>query len=170
MAFTPEDGTGLANANALIDVAFADAYFAERGVAAWTGDDTAKQQAIVRATDYVETRWGQRGRFKGAVQFPDTPQALSFPRLYIGSDGAVPVAVQKAVAEYSLRALTATLAPDPVAATGAQVEVVRKKLGPLETETRYSNGGNTSAVIFKPYPAADLLLKPYILGVGLVRA
>lgn len=170
MAFTPEDGTGLADANSLAAVAFADAYFAERGVAAWTGTDTVKEQALVRATDYVESRWGKRGRFKGEPQFPDVPQALSFPRTGIGSDGVVPQDVQKAVAEYALRALSGTLAPDPVVTVGPAVESVRQKVGPIETETRYGNAGSVSSVEFKPYPAADLLLRPYLRGAGMVRA
>ena len=168
MAFVAENGTGLASANSLATVEFADDYFEERGIAAWTGDDTAKEQALVRATDYVETRW--RARFKGSRQFPDTPQALSFPRLYIGQDGKVPDGIKKAVSEYALRALTAVLLPDPVVTVGAAVEAVRKKVGPIETETRYSNGGSPGAVVLKPYPAADMLVKPYLLGTGLVRA
>ena len=171
MAFTPEDGTGLAAANSLATLDYADAYFEERGVTAWTGTDTVKEQALVRATDYMESRWGKRGRFRGQVQFPDTPQALSFPRLYIGHDGAVPDDIKRAVCEYALRTLDGTaLAPDPTTTVGAQVELVRKKVGPLETETRYANGGNPSAVVLKPYPAADMLVKPYLLGSGLVRA
>lgn len=165
MAFTPEDGTGLADANALADVAFADGYFTERGIAAWTGSDTLKEQALVRATDYIETRWGNRGKFKGCVQFPDTPQALSFPRTGIGSDGAVPIGVRKAAAEYALRALTVTLAPDPVTQPNGQtVAMTRRKLGPLETEVRYHEAG--SVAVLKPYPAADMLLRPYLLLTG----
>ena len=115
MAFTVEDGTGLANANAYISVAYADAYHEERGNDAWTGTDTVKQQAIVQATDYVETRWGQK--FRGTPEFLDTPQALAFPRVciydrYGGAITGVPEVLRHAVAELSLRALTQALMPD----------------------------------------------------------
>lgn len=168
MAFLAEDGTGLAAANALCAVAFADEYFTDRGVTSWTGASSAKEAALIRATDYVETRWGKR--FKGRVQFPDTPQALSFPRLGIDSDGAVPVAIQKAVAEYALRALSGTaLAPDPVYDTsGRQSVMTRKKVGPIETEQQYTAGA--SAVLFRPYPMADALVRPLLAYDGLVRA
>ena len=119
MAFVAEDGTGLEDANSLCDVAFADAYFADRVVTAWTGADAVKQGALIRATDYVEGRWALK--FKGSEQFPEV-QGLSFPRLEIGWDDAVPVGIKRAVAEYALRALANPLAPDPVVdATGAAV-------------------------------------------------
>lgn len=170
MAFVAEDGTGKADANSLCDVAFADAYFLDRAVVAWAAaTNDGKQAALVKATDYIETRWVNR--FRGCVQFPDTPQALSFPRTGIGSDDAVPDRVKKACAEYALRALAGKdLAPDPtVDATGRAVQSTRRKVGPIETETVYSQG--TSVQQFKPYPAADTLLRPYLLpGGGLTRA
>lgn len=169
--FVAEDGTGLANANSLATLEEADSYIAVRRMSGWfTYSHGQRKSALIQATDYIELRWGKRGRFKGAVQFPDTPQALSFPRLYIGHDGEVPQDIRHACAEYALRALAGALAPDPTVTVGAAVESVRKKVGPIETETRYSNGGNPGAVVLKPYPAADMLVRPYLLGSGLVRA
>ena len=57
MAFVVEDGTGLENANSFCSVAFADSYFSDRGIAAWTGSNTVKEQALVRATDYISNRF-----------------------------------------------------------------------------------------------------------------
>lgn len=153
MAFTVEDGTGLEDANALIDVAFADAYFTDRGVAAWTGDaDTVKKPAIVRATDYLNNRF----KFKGC-KFREE-QALEFPR---NDTADMPVKMKQAVAEYALRALTTVLAPDPtVDATGGKVLMKREKVGPVEEETQYSD--STSVSLLKPYPAADMLLRGLI--------
>ena len=54
MAFVTEDGTGLAEANSYVSVAEADAYHADRGNAAWIGEDSAKQSALIKATDYLE--------------------------------------------------------------------------------------------------------------------
>lgn len=152
MAFTLEDGTGLEDSNALIDVAFADAYFADRGIAAWTGDaDAVKKPAIVRATDYLNTRF----KFKGCKYKEE--QALEFPRVYDG-DPQMPVKMKQAVAEYALRALTTVLAPDPTTdATGGKVLMKREKVGPVEEETQYSD--STSVSLLKPYPAADMLLR-----------
>ena len=51
----PEDGTGLANANAYVSVEFADEYFSARGNQAWAGLGSAdKEAAILKATDYLE--------------------------------------------------------------------------------------------------------------------
>jgi hypothetical protein len=173
MTFVVEDGTGKINANAYIDDTWADTYFSERGIAAWTGIQSVKQQAIVRATDYIEQRF--RGRFRGDREFPDTPQALSWPRtnaLY--GEGqtiiAVPVELQKACAEYSLRALSATLAPDPVVdATGRIVISQTSTVGPLTKSTTFAP--TSVPLVFTPYPAADMLLRPLLRSSNaLVRA
>lgn len=177
MAFVAEDGTGLANANSLCDLAFADAYFADRQVTAWltttTGtarSDTSRQGALIKATDYVEGRWANK--FYGEIQFPET-QELSFPRLYIEEDGTVPVLVKKAVCEYALRSFSGELAPDPVTdASGLLVAGVKEKVGPIETEMRYQTGVYLANGAFRPYPAADMLIRPYLRrsGGGVLRA
>lgn len=166
MAFTAEDGTGLADANALTTVEFADSYFADRANAAWAALATpAKQANIIKATDYVQARWS--AKFKGTPQFPDV-QALAFPRLCIGNDGAVPVGIQRAVAEYALRASAAPLAPDPVVdASGRLATGTRKKVGPIETETSFATEGSLSQPqLIRAYPAADMLVRPFLRPTG----
>lgn len=162
MAFTVEDGTGLEDSNALISVAFADSYFTDRGGnTVWTASSTPqKQAAIVQATDYVCGRF----TFKGD-KYSDE-QALEFPRLYCDSDDAqMPIGMQKAVAEYAVRARTAPLAADPtVDATGGTVIAKKEKVGPLEESTEYSQ---TAALrVFTPYPAADMLLRGLLSSSG----
>ncbi len=163
MAFTVEDGTVVSGANAYITVAAANAYHTERGNAAWTGSDTVKEQAIVRATDYLEGRFGARfiGRIFSADQF------LSWPRDDISTitTTEIPLGIQQATAEYALRALTTSLAPDPEVDASGYVRVVEERqIGPLRT--RYavrSTDGNFMPATFRPYPLADMLLR------GLVR-
>jgi hypothetical protein len=161
MSFTVEDGTGLPDSNAYVGTAFADSYFSDRGVAAWTGDDTTKQQAIIRATDYIETVWSSR--FRG--QPLTTTQALAFPRdLFNG----LPVQLQKATAEYALRALTATLLPDPTSDdSGLKVVSEVKKVGPIETDKTYAADQNVKPI--KAYPAADMLLRQLCAPAGAIR-
>ena len=148
--FQVEDGSGLPDANSFASVAFADAYFADRGVTTWAGPNADKQTALVRGTDYINSFFEKR--FKG-VQLTDT-QALCFPR---DVAGALPTALLKATSEYALRALTGTqLAPDlQTSASGQLVLEERKKLGPLEKETKYSE---RTAATMRAYPAADALL------------
>lgn len=159
MAFLVEDGTGLAGATSGASVAEADAYFTDRAVTAWTGVTAVKQAALIRATDYVELRFA--AYFKNTVQFPLTPQALSFPRLDgNGVTTGIPVAYKRAVCEYALRALTAVLAPDPITSTsGLSVVSETHKVGPIEDSFEYAKmGAGSVSALFKPYPAADKLL------------
>lgn len=160
--FIAEDGTGLANANSYVALAYADQYFLDRAVTTWTGADAAKQSALVRATDYVETRFGDK--FNGC-KF-STTQALHFPTFSGTTDpgtgdkvpDAMPVKLLKAICEYAVRALTSELAPDPTTdATGQRVVSKTEKVGPLEETTGYQVGG--TIYTFIPYPAADILLK-----------
>lgn len=160
MSFVVETGTGVANANAYIAVATADAYFADRGITTWVGDTTVKQGAIVRATDYIDMRFSSL--FIGLKL--TTAQALAWPRVDSTNPDfpvGVPVQVQRACAEYALRALSGTLAPDPETdSTGRAVIMKSNKIGPITETVQYVP--QTGYTPFKPYPAADVLLRPLI--------
>jgi len=160
MAFTVEDGTGVADANAYITVAFADDHHSDRGNAVWTGLDSVKQVAIVKATDYVDKRFGPK--FRGFKE--SKSQGLEWPRLsafdnddylFNGLDD-VPRQLKKAVAEYALIALQIDLLPLPARpfavldpATGTvsggttgQVLKKRERVDVIEEETEYSDMSN----------------------------
>lgn len=109
MAFVPEDGNGLSNANSLVSVAYADAYFADRGITDWAGTDALKQNWLILATDYIEIRFGKLFQYK---VFSPT-QALSFPRVDCSGVKLFPEDIKKACCEYALRAKNGPLAPDP---------------------------------------------------------
>lgn len=143
--------------NVYILQAFVDTYHADRNNTRWT-DFTVpeKEAAIIRATDYIDKRFGRR--FRGDRQTKS--QALEWPRLSAFDDDgfllngidAIPRQLQKASAEYALRAaICGVLAPDPIGPvpkqsmeTGAgdrsidvitgQVTRKRDKVGPLEEE------------------------------------
>lgn len=163
MSFVVEDGSGKVDANVYCDVAFADAYFLERNILTWTGNNTIKQAVLIQATDYIELRFSHL--FKGEKK--SSKQALSFPR--ISTDFAeMPICLLRACCEYALRAIPSILLPDPkIDPTGKGLERVRKRVGPIETETRYQyQGAGTIATIIHPYPAADGLLKNLIYPSG----
>lgn len=173
MTFTVEDGTGLAAANSLADVAGFDAYLLDRGIAlSGSPSSTDKEQLLVKATDYFEQRFA--ALLNGRVQFPGTPQRLSLPRLdfYDSQLGqtvtGIPEPIKEVIYEYAQRAHVASLQPDPVIdATGQRV--VRKRLGDLEIE--YSEQGAVWEV--RSYPAADTKVERYLVGGGhggMVRA
>lgn len=164
MSLVVENGTGLANAESYISVADANTRHTAFGNTAWTGTDAVKEAAIRRATAYMlqafRTRWtGER---------LTQAQALDWPRYDVCIDGfpvatdEVPADIANACADLALKALSDTLAPD------LERAVVRKKIGPLETEyDAYSPQA-------KRYRAIDLMLAPYLRGASamatLVRA
>ena len=172
MAFIVEDGTGIAEANSYTDEAFADDYFSDRNEPSWAAAvSSEKQSALIKATDYIELRF--RDRWKGVLALEAT--TLSFPRKYLydrkgklidfASDG-IPTDIQKATAEYALRALSANLLPDPdVSDSGQAVKRTLDKVGPIETEIEYEGGASRPDLI-RPYPAADKLLTYWITGTG----
>lgn len=163
MAFLVEDGTGVEFANATTTVEFCDAYHSDRGNATWTGTTAAKQNAIVRATDFMERRWGPF--LKGQREFWDI-DGLSFPRTFLyDRDGRlvedVPIKWQQACAEYALRELVGTtLLPDVSTDT---VTSETKKVGPIEIATSFSTGGTEE---IPEYPQADFLVTDYVWPQG----
>lgn len=155
MTLVVEDGTGLSNANAFVSVADADARHTLLGNTAWTGTDAAKEAAIARATVYMEQAYRQR--WVGVRV--SSEQALSWPRYVEGLvDGwpidsdEVPSDIADACADLALRALSDDLNADLTRA------VVRKKIGPLETE--YDRASPQS----KRFRAVDMALAPYLKG------
>ena len=169
MAFTVEDGTGLPDANSYAAVEYADEYFAERGVTAWTGEDEAKQGWLIQATDYIEQVFG--ARFIGERMTAE--QALSWHRRYaVTRDGTtiaddiVPLSLVRACCQYALRAISGPLMPDPlVSAEGYNVVTTRKKVGPIEKEFRVM-GSSGSPILIRSYPAADTLMTSLLAYAG----
>lgn len=165
MAFVLEDGTGLSNSNAYVDVPFVTSYWSDRGGApsAWTDlGSTAKQGLIVKACDYIDYRF----RWRGYRQL--STQGMEWPRLNAKRDDGtlvtgIPTEVKEAVAEYAVRAASSDLAPDPVYQDeNALLEAKREKVGPIETEYRFGAAG--SVVTFRKYPIADKRVRELVWG------
>jgi len=183
MAFTEETGAGIAGANAYISTAYADTYHADRGHTAWAGVTTPittaqKEAAIIRATDHIDRTFGVFFRgYKGT-----DAQGLQWPRISATSPSGytllyVPDALQRATAEYAIRALEyGVLTPDPPPRTprmtltegstlpaygeaDGEIALVREKVGPIETESR-THKGTTGKL--PSHPAADMLLWPLL--------
>jgi len=170
MAFTVEDGTGIEGANSYIDVAFADEYHDDRGNVSWSSlTATQKQQVLIKASEYIDKRFGRR--FRGTRQLKR--QGLEWPRLsafdddgfLLSGEDEVPRQIKKATAEYAIRAAAYNvLAPDARRMTpdqsfgGSEMELTSpsapssvksktEKVGPVEQSTEFMttqdlNGGN----------------------------
>lgn len=104
-----------------------------------------------------------------------TPQPMSFPRsnLYDREGllvAGIPAKLKQAVYEYAVRAVssTITLMPDPeYDDTGKAVIGKKEKVGPIETDLKFEEGGSMSNMI-RAYPAADRLLTDYVRAGGRV--
>jgi len=169
MAFVVEDGTGVQAANAFISVAQFKDHHDTRGndYSTLLPSDTVIQEAIVRATDYLNMRFGLL--FVGYVS-EHSNQGLSWPRqdaYYVSGKqiSGVPVEVVQATAEYALRAASGSLAPDiTYDITNAPVTEREERAGPIVERYKFGGGGVASS--FRRYPLADKLLDPVLSGRG----
>jgi len=150
MTFTVEDGTVVENANSYSSVADADSYFSLRGVTTWTGTDEVKQQALVKATSYIDATY----TWKGSVK--DLTQSLGWPRKNVrdieGRDLAdsVPPKLKEALYELAVKSLSADLLEDG----NIDDFVQRKKVDKIEIEYQEDIGR-----VKKTYPFVNRLLK-----------
>lgn len=165
MALIVEDGTGLANAESYISVAAADTRQSNNGMTNWaTLQQSEKEAALRRATTYMEQAFRERWRGMRV----HLGQALSWPRWNVIVDNfpvsasSVPPEVANACADLALKAAAGDLNTD------LSPRVIRKKVGPIETE--YDR--------FSPqrvrYPSIEMTLTPFLKGssanVSTVRA
>lgn len=167
MALVVEDGTGLADAEAYVSRAYVTAYVAAYGLtaAAWTASASGVQEACIRkATQYLDNLYGRSWR--GTKRF--SVGALSWPRVdaydddsFLYASDELPTKLQQACAELAVRAAEGDLLEDPVEA--GTVRSTRVKVGPIEEEISYSNGGNEPTA---SYPLVEQLLRALIAGGG----
>lgn len=156
MTIIVEDGTGLTTAETYVSVTDADAYHTAMGNTGWTGTDAAKEVALRRAAQYIDTRYTYRGTRV------NLNQSLEWPRAFYEMDGRTeswPVPNLKAACcEAALRALSDTLTADV-----STDQVIEETVGPITV--RYAaKSGQTR------YPVVDDLLRKYVLaGAGMLR-
>lgn len=154
MALIIEDGTIVAGAESYVTAAEATTYHTARGNAAWTGTDTVKEAALLKAAAYLDGHYCNR--FKGSKYQP-LEQTMQWPRAGVFIDGhlldayTIPQRLKDAQCELALIALSADLAP-PVAAG-----VKREKVDVLETE--YFAGAPAGTTV---YTVVNNLLADYL--------
>lgn len=156
-------------------VAAADAYHAARANAAWTGDDVAKQAALIRASVYIDGRYRKllasgvwQSLFPG-VKTEGRGQAREWPRTgaedYEGhsiQSDQVPVEVEQATYEAAMRELVepGSLSPDFVAAS----TVKRQKVGPIEEEFSVAAGADGAASVRPVISIIDEMIAPVLVA------
>ena len=176
MAFKVENGSGYPDATSYVSVADADTYFTDRGNTAWSAaDNTAKEQALVKATAFVDASY--RSRYKGRRKTKE--QSLAWPRYgasidgqgswlgvswaadgvisdgFLIGDSEIPQLLKDCVCELAARALIKDLAPDIPASAGA---ISMKKVGPLQIEYK------GPAAPYTLWRYAAMLIAPLLTG------
>ncbi|RPJ39854.1 MAG: hypothetical protein EHM35_01215 [Planctomycetaceae bacterium] len=155
-AFIVQDpDTPTSDANAYIAVAFFTQYCLDRGYA-YTATDAQIKAAIVKATDYIDSRW----RFAGLKYAED--QSTECPRQEVYNTAGYyvsgfPLAFQQACAEYTFIALTQSLMPNPTSdESNRMVKAFAKEIGGAITKhVEYLGGGKYQ---WPQYPLADKMM------------
>lgn len=177
--FIIEDGTGLADATAYVDLAAADQYLENTGRKdAWREFSSKERQAaLIQGADYLDQKF--RRAFKGE-RF-SSPQRLEWPRIRVfdelgnpidppgGDAGSVPEEIGNGSIEYALEAASSPLAPTPTTdASGLLVTSIREKVDVLEESKQFSDKYPVS--ISKAYPRAKLVIRRWLRPVGALTA
>lgn len=160
---------GAADANSYASLVEAAAYHSARGNSTWTGTDALKEAALIRATQWIDGRYGD--------QWPGTrrhlrEQALDWPRVdaydrdgtYVDVD-TIPPEVLNATCEAALRELVTpgSLSPD---VTPGTAKVLTEVKGIKWTPLRAAAGVQDMTITIT---AVDRILSPLIGGYGRVR-
>lgn len=115
-----------------VSVADADNYCEAMGLTSWdAAEDSEKEIALRRATQYLDANFRWAGRLE------DSDQLLGWPRSYAyDSEGRlledIPTSVANACAELAVLALSGDLSPMTIASASGAVK--REKVGQVEVE------------------------------------
>ena len=157
MAFivqTPD--SPLSTATAYIAVQTFKDYHDERGNT-YTATDTEIEQAIVRATDYIDSRWTFAGYRQDSDQSTECPRSGVYDPVTSYLLDGYPDELEEACAEYALSSLTATLYPvSNIDGSGQNVKKYRRRADVVEREVEFFSAGGTS---WLKYPLADGKMK-----------
>lgn len=130
---TVEDGTGLEDANSYVSLEEANEYNALRGNT-WTGTDSEKEAALIRATSYLDGTYGSvwPGYRSSSHQALDWPRTDAYDKDGYLLDG-VPTAVAVATIE---AAVVEAQTPGTLTSPVERVTTM-EKVGPITVQ--YSN-------------------------------
>lgn len=154
-----ETGTGVANANTYIDATYANTYFTLYGNSDWSGDDTAKETALVQAAQSLDLLYGPR--YASATS--SSTQTLLWPRAAfydrngnLRSSTSIPEELKKAQAELALGILTGAVSATPEPKATNNIKESSEKVGELQVSYKYT--GPIQGESYEGYRKIDLLL------------
>jgi hypothetical protein len=141
-------------------VADADSYFSDRGMAAWAAlSTTQKEQALRRATEFLDRYYGDRWLGEKTTQ----PQALDWPRVGVTEDGwlisseEIPRRVQRATFEAAYLDISG-VEIEPDNEESSNLRMLETNIGSMEVTKEW--GGTASDP--QMFTKVNGLLKPFI--------
>ena len=164
--FVVETGSGSSTANSYVTVAQANQYLENSGRKAGAWDkkgNSGKEEALIRAFYYMIARWAVQwhGIQANEDQTGDWPRRQVFKKSgHAYASTEIAVAVKNSQIEYALIEATnsSSLFPNPEYSDTSRTQTQkREKVGPIETEDRFSE--NRAPTTFRKFPMADNLLK-----------
>lgn len=156
MAFEVQDPTTpTSTANSYISVDEFKDYHDDRGGDYSAMTDPEIEQALVRATDYMDIRWEYQGYDVDSDQSTQVPRDGVYDNNGYLIEG-IPNDIKKACAEYAMIAADQDLAMNPTQNAGGIVKSLREKVDVIETEVVYKDGVRYAAPI---YPIPDGFMK-----------
>jgi hypothetical protein len=160
-----ETGEKLADANSYVSLAEADTYHTNYGNLDWPGADSAedKKQALILATQSVDSLYGPRYL---SFVYPESPQALLFPRAYfydnngrIVPENTIPVCLKNAVCELALLHMNGVdIFPVPASTKFIKSESV--KAGSVEIAHEYFKAQETAT--YESFDKVEVFLYPIL--------
>jgi len=169
MSFLVQDDLGsVVGANSYITEAYFRAYFLDRGVDVSASVTADVEAAAIRATDYIDFRWGSLivGVKKASSQSTQVPRLSAFDKDGYDISNTIPEALKKACCEYAYRELNGiSLSPDLVQSdTGQSVKSSKTKVDVIEVQTVFKDDYQEDD--FKSYPKADSLMSGLVKNTG----
>ena len=157
MAFVVQDPDApKTDANGYITVQSFKDYHDDRGNT-YSASDTEIAEAIVRATDYIDSRWTFAGAREDADQSTECPRSGVYDSRTGYTLDPYPPELEEACAEYAMSALAGSLYPTAnIDASGQAVKQLRRKVDVIETETEYFHA---AGAVWTKYPLADGKMK-----------
>ena len=164
MSLVIEDGTSVDNAVSYVTVAEVEAYCTSRNLSAWIDedDDEVKEQAIMRAMDYIESLnfKGDKADFENTLEWPRIgwyPRGGNYGFLYTTSnyDAMIPTGLKYAVCRAAYEEIND---PGCLQVTLEKSDFIkRQKIDVVETEYEL----NAPKAV---YPAIEAHLKGLLRG------
>jgi hypothetical protein len=166
MALIIQNSSGtVADANAYESVLDFKAYWDVRGGTYDNYEDPEIEIAIVKATDFLDTRFSYFGvqlRYTQGTQFPRAEYEGSMDTFCLGAKSGIPRALKHACSILVMKILQkagAPLLPDPTYAAAGQLIEKTVVVGPIETTQKYAKQENQNPEALPQYPEVELLLQ-----------